>query len=290
MRNAYFKLHFSVFLFGFTAILGALIELNELALVWYRILLTTLGFAVAFGFKFPEVRRADLARLTGVGMLLVLHWLTFFGAIKVGNASVTLVCLSSSTFFTAVMEPIFRRRRLSKAELFLGVCVAAGVYVMFSVEATTWLCPALGLLSAFFAALYSVANKFLVERIPPETLNFYEIGASGAAMSLLVPMYFYIEAGTGIPVPSLRDLALLAVLSFVCTNWAYNLSISALKKISAFDYVLAVNLEPVYGVAMAAIFLGEYKDFSPRFLWGALIVMASVFSYPLLVARRKRPL
>ncbi len=288
MRKAYFKLHFSIFLFGFTAILGALIRLDEPALVWYRIALTTLGFVVVFRFKFPKVRRSDYLRLTGTGLLLALHWLTFFAAIKVGTASVTLVCMSSSTFFTAVIEPVFRRRRLSKAELFLGAAVALGVYVMFSVDETSWLCPTLALLSALFAAVYSVINKFLVERIDPNTLNFYEIGTSGAVMTALAPLYFINGAGNWIP--SLYDWLMLAALSFVCTNWAYNMSMSALKKISAFDYVLAVNLEPVYGVLMAAVFLGEYKHFSERFLLGAFIVLTSVFSYPLFVARRKRPL
>ena len=288
MHKAYIKLHFSIFLFGFTAILGALIQLDEPVLVWYRIALTTLGFAVVFRFKLPKVRRSDNLRLTGTGLLLALHWLTFFGAIKVGTASVTLVCLSSSTFFTAIIEPMFRKRRLSKAELFLGVAVATGVYVMFSVDETSWLCPALALLSALFASVYSVINKFLLERIDPDSLNFYEIGASGVVMTALAPLYFL--SGPGAWVPGVYDLLMLAVLAFVCTNWAYNMSMSALKKISAFDYVLAVNLEPVYGVLMAAVFLDEYKNFSERFLLGSFIVLASVFSYPLLTARRKRPL
>jgi drug/metabolite transporter (DMT)-like permease len=288
MRQAFFKLHLSIFLFGFTAILGALIELDEPAIVWYRIVLTTLGFFFVFKFRFPAVRKSDAFRLTGTGLLLAMHWLTFFGAIKVGTVSLTLVCISSSTFFTAVLEPLFRKRRLSKAELFLGVAVAAGVYVMFSVDAASWLCAVLAIASALFAALYSVINKFLVERIPPNTLNFYEIGASGVVMTFLIPLYFVY--GSGKWIPGWTDVLMLAALSFVCTNWAYNMSMSALKKISAFNYVLAVNLEPVYGVLMAAVFLGEYKQFSERFLAGAFIVLASVFSYPIFAAYRKRPL
>jgi drug/metabolite transporter (DMT)-like permease len=146
----------------------------------------------------------------------------------------------------------------------------------------------LAIASALFAALYSVINKFLVERIPPNTLNFYEIGASGVVMTFLIPLYFVY--GSGKWIPGWTDVLMLAALSFVCTNWAYNMSMSALKKISAFNYVLAVNLEPVYGVLMAAVFLGEYKQFSERFLVGAFIVLASVFSYPIFAAYRKRPL
>ena len=286
--KAQVQIHFCVLLWGFTAILGKLISLPALPLVWWRMLIVVAALALL-----PKVwagLRAMPARLlwsyAGIGVLVALHWLTFYGAIKLANASVAATCIALATVFTALIEPKLAKRRFSKRELALGVAVLPGVaLVVGGVPHGMRLGVAVGALSALLVALFSSLNKRLVEDGDPLTVTALELGAGTLALTALapvMPLLFPAFAGELLVLPGARDAALLVLLSLVCTLLPFALSLVALRHMTAFAAQLAINLEPVYAIVLAIALLGEQRELSTLFYVGVAIILSAVFVHPLI--------
>jgi drug/metabolite transporter (DMT)-like permease len=287
-RKAFLQIHFCVVLWGFTAILGKAISLPALPLVWWRLLIVVAALALV-----PRVwrgLRAMRPRLmlayAGIGALVALHWLTFYGAIKLSNASVGATCIALGTVFVAMIEPWLTGTRFSKRELALGVLVLPGVVlVVGGVPHGMRAGIAVGALSALLVAIFGSLNKRLVEHGDPLTVTALELGAGAlvlTALAPLMPMIFPSFAGDLLVVPGTRDLLLLLALSLACTLLPFTLSLVALRHMSAFAQQLAVNLEPVYAIVLAVLLLGEQRELSGQFYLGVAIILAAVFIHPLL--------
>jgi drug/metabolite transporter (DMT)-like permease len=292
-RKAFLQIHFCVLLWGFTAILGKLITLPALPLVFWRMLLVAAALACV-----PRVwrgLRAMPARLrwsyAGIGVLVSLHWLTFYGSIKLANASVGATCMALATVFTALVEPRLARSRFSWREVLLGVAVLPGVaLVVGGVPAGMRLGILVGTVSALFVALFGSLNKRLVDRADPLTMTALELGSGTIAMfalAPLMPLLFPAFAGDLFVLPGTRDALLLLALAMACTLLPFVLSLVALRHMSAFAAQLAVNLEPVYAIVLAILLLDEQRDLSPAFYGGVAIILGAVVAYPLLVRPRR---
>jgi drug/metabolite transporter (DMT)-like permease len=287
-RRAFLQIHACVLLWGFTAILGKLITLSALPLVWWRMLIVVAALALV-----PRVWRglhAMRGRLrlayAGIGVLVSLHWLTFYGAIKLSNASVGATCMALATVFTALIEPRLAHRRFSRRELLLGIAVLPGVaLVVGGVPSSMRIGIAVGTLSALLVALFGSLNKRLVEHADPLTVTALELGAGTIALTVLapmMPMLFPAFAGPLLVLPGLHDALFLLALSLACTLLPFTLSLVALRHMSAFAAQLAVNLEPVYAIVLAILLLGEQHELTMRFYAGVAIILAAVLLYPLI--------
>lgn len=292
--KAQLQIHFCVLLWGFTAILGKMISLPALPLVWWRMLIVVAVIALL-----PRVwrgMRAMSARLilsyAGIGVLVALHWLTFYGAIKLSNASVAATCIALATAFTALVEPKLARRRFSKRELALGLAVLPGVaLVVGGVPEDFRTGIIVGAISALFVALFGSLNKRLVEHGDPLTVTGIELAAGTLALTVLSPLMpwlFPAFSGDLFRIPSGHDIVLIMTLSIVCTLLPFALSLVALRHMTAFGAQLAVNLEPVYAIVLAAILFGEQRELTPLFYVGVVIILAAVFAHPLLGDRNGR--
>lgn len=282
MFRAYASLHFAILIFGFTVILGRVISLPEYMLVWYRVGLATLGYLVLVRPKKLIIPWKDMLRLGAVGGVLMLHWIAFFASIKYANASIGAVCLSTSILFAALLEPFFHKRRLKIYQVFLSFIVILGIYLIHQFQEISWIGIIWGLISAFFSALYGFMNKKIIKKYDDNTVNLFELGFGFVGMTLLMPIYFILEPHASFPVPTSDDWIYLIILAIVCTTFAYNLALNALRYIPTFNYVLAFNMEAIYGVILATFILGENKNVDWRSLLGASLVLGSVFFYPLL--------
>lgn len=295
-RKAFLQIHICVVLWGFTAILGKLITLPALPLVWWRMLIVVAALALV-----PRVwrgLRAMPAKLmlsyAGIGVLVSLHWLTFYGAIKLANASVAATCIALATVFTALIEPWLTRTRFSGRELALGIAVLPGVaLVVGGVPVEMRLGIGIGTLSALLVALFSSLNKRLIEHGDPLTVTALELGAGMLALSALapaMPLIFPAFAGMLLVLPDAHDAIFLVILALACTLLPFALSLVALRHMSAFAAQLAVNLEPVYAIVLAIVLLGEQRQLTPQFYSGVAIILAAVLLYPLISRARVRPL
>ena len=284
--KALLQIHVCVALWGFTAILGKLISLPALPLVWWRMLIVVAALAVL-----PQVWRGLRAmppRLVlayaGIGVLVALHWLTFYGSIKLSNASVGATCIALATVFTALVEPWLTRTRLSKREVALGLAVLPGVaLVVGGVPASMRLGIAVGAVSALLVAIFGSLNKRLVEHGDPLTVTGIELGAGTLAMTALaplMPLLFPAFAGDLLVLPGARDAWLLLALALACTLLPFALSLVALKHLSAYGVQLVTNLEPVYAIVLAIVLLGEQRELGLQFYAGLAIIMGSVALAP----------
>ncbi len=285
-RKAYLELHFAVLLFGFTAILGALIPLNALVLVWWRVLLTALSlvFFIPFRRLFRELPRKNLLQLMGIGVIVGLHWVTFYGAIKLSNASVGVVALATITFFTAFLEPLILKQRLHWFEVALSLLILPGmILVVNNTDFSMAGGFGVGMSSALFASIFTILNKKHVGEVDSLSITFIELSSACLFLTIVLPISIAISGQT--PVffpPTLLDWGYLIILALVCTTLGYVLALNSLKYITAFASNLTLNLEPVYGVGLAWLLLNENKELRPGFYWGAAIIGVAVFTYPLL--------
>ncbi|MCL7714324.1 DMT family transporter [Stenotrophomonas mori] len=294
-RKALLQVHFCVLLWGVTAILGKLISLPALPLVWWRMLLVVAMLALL-----PRVWRG-LSALTprlalgyaGIGALVALHWLTFYGAVKLANASVAATCIALAPVFTAIVEPWIAQRPFRPRELALGLAVLPGVaLVVGGVPGGMRLGVAVGALSAFLVALFGSFNKRLVSHADPLTVTALELGAGTLTLTLLapaLPLLLPALAGTPWGLPGLRDGLLLLALSGLCTLLPFALALVALRHLSAYTTQLVTNLEPVYAIVLAMLFLGEQHELTPQFYLGVAIILGAVFLHPLLNRFQRAP-
>lgn len=292
MRNDkllnYLHLHFIIFIWGFTAVLGALISLEAIPLVWYRMLVATLIIFAFLKFK-KEKLNFSLKTLSGFalgGVIIALHWLTFFGAIKASNVSITLAVLSTGAFFASILEPLIYGRKVILYEVLFGLVVVAGLYIIFDVEASYTLGIVLALISAFLSALFSVINGKFVLKHKASAISFYELmfGVLGITIYLAFSGSFTADFFK----VSAYDWMYLLILASVCTAYAFIASVHVMKWISPYTVMLSINMEPVYGIFLALIILGDSENMSPQFYYGALIILVTVVANGIIKITQER--
>jgi drug/metabolite transporter (DMT)-like permease len=277
MKKAFIQLHIAVFLAGLTAILGKLITLNEGMLVWYRMMITaiTLGLLLLFRKELERLTLRDTFKLFGVGTIVALHWVTFYGSIKYSNVSVGVTCLSAIGFFTAFLDPLIRRKRIDFTEVFFGLLAIAGIYLIFDFYPQYKLGILFGIISAILSSIFPILNKDLLKRFSPKTVTLYEM--SGGAIALMFILPFYLHAfPAGNYLPTAKDWGWLLILCWLCTVVTFILGLNALKKITPFTANLAYNLEPLYSIALAFIIFKENKYLSSGFYYGLTLILLAV--------------
>jgi drug/metabolite transporter (DMT)-like permease len=286
--KARLQIHFCVVLWGFTAILGKLITLPALPLVWWRMLLVMAALLLM-----PKVWRGLrampprlLLAYAGIGVLVSLHWLTFYASIKLSNASVGATCIALGPVFLAFIEPWIAKRRFDPRELVIGAVVVPGVMmVVGGVPHDMRLGIAVGVLSALFVALFGSLNKRMVEHGDPLTVTCIELGTGTLFLTLLAPLLPH--SGPAFMLPNPHDALMLLVLSFGCTLLPFTLALVALRHLSAFGTQMVTNLEPVYAIVLAILLLGEQRQLDGWFYAGVVVILAAVFAHPLLNRRQR---
>ncbi|MBS1733056.1 MAG: DMT family transporter [Bacteroidetes bacterium] len=277
MRKAFVQLHIAVFLAGFTAVLGRLIELNEGLLVWWRMLITVAVLAALMFYRkqLHRIALPDLLKIAGVGAIIAAHWVAFYGSVKYANISVALVCFSSTGFFTAIFEPLILRKKIVPAELMLGIMAIAGIYIIFDFHPQFKMGIVFGILAAMGSAIFPIFNKQLLIRFSPRTLTLYELGSGWVVLSALLPFYLHYFPAIYYR-PTFADWGWLLILAILCTVVSFDLQLNALRKISAFTANLTYNLEPVYGILLAFVFFRENKMFHQEFYIGLALIMLAI--------------
>ena len=273
----YLHLHFLVLIAGFTAILGELISVKAITLVWFRMLmaLILIGFYILIARKKVKVSFKTFLRLSIAGIIIALHWITFFAAIDVSNISITLAMFSTGAFFASIIEPIVFKRKVIWYEILFGIIVIIGVFIVTQSEIKYLTGIILGIVSAFLASLFAVFNGKFLEKNTPTTISFYEF-ISGV---FFVSVYIFLF-GEGFDKEffnlSSSDFMYLFILASICTAYAFIASVHVMKYISPYSVVLAYNLEPVYGIILAIILFPNKENMSPNFYLGALIIFSAV--------------
>lgn len=287
--RSYFKLHFLVILWGFTAILGLLIQQQFSELVFYRTLFSTLALAIILqvskrGFELPG---AEIVKLLITGASIAIHWLLFFGAARYSNASVSLIGLSTTTLWTALLEPVVQKKKISLLEVAFAFVVMMGLYIIYKDEFTYGLGLLMSLGAAVLAALFTVLNHGYVRKHHHTTIVFYEM--TGAWITT-IPFLWLLATPDGpiLTLPTLSDLGYLLILALVCTVYANAEATKLLKKFSAFASNLVITMEPVYGILLALVIFGDSEKMNFSFYAGTLIIITAVILYPLLLQRLTR--
>lgn len=269
----YLLLHLIVFIWGFTAILGALISLDAIPLVWYRMLLAVFFIFIYFIWnkKSFKVDSRGLVKFFLTGVIIALHWIFFFKAIKVSNVSIALVTMSTGAFFTSLIEPIFFKRSVKTLEIFLGILVIIGLYIIFNFESQYKLGIIYALISSFLSALFAVLNGIFIKKYQADTISFYQLFFGVVFISI----YFFSTKGFTLEFfqLSIMDWVYLLILSSICTAYAFIASVKVMKYISPYTVMLTINLEPIYAIILALLIFGEEEKMSSKFYLGAFIVL-----------------
>jgi len=270
-------LHFIVFIWGFSPILGRFITADTWQLVWFRILITVfvmLGY-ILFTKQPLWPSRVDLLKLAGTGIIILIHWLAFYGAIKVSNISVTMVAFSTGTLFTSIIEPIIYKRAARLYEVIIGLIIIAGIALIFSIEFQYWLGILLGIVAALTSAIFGVFNGIFSRTIKPAIISFWELTAALLGLTLFVlftnrfdAAFFQLDQ---------HSIIGLLLLSLVCTVFPFIASVNLTRFISPYTIVLTVNLETVYGIIWAILFYQENKEVTPTFYLGVAIILLAIF-------------
>ncbi|WP_456424939.1 DMT family transporter [Lutibacter sp.] len=272
----YLHLHFLVFIWGFTAILGALISIKAIPLVWYRMF-----FAVIFVFfyilltkKSLKISLKVLLKFALTGIIIALHWIAFFSAIKIANVSIALVAMSTGALFASLIEPLFFKRKLNYLELFFGLLVIIGLYIIFNVEKQYTLGIIYALIASFLSALFTVLNGLYVKKHEAEVITFYQLffGVVFITIYILLSSTFTIQDFY----LNILDLIYLFILSSICTAYAFVVSVKIMKFLTPYTVMLTVNLEPVYGIILAVLIFGDKEKMNPQFYIGALLIIVTV--------------
>ncbi len=289
IQTALLRMHLAVFIWGFTGVLGRAITLNEGLLVWWRLLITVVSLWVLYYFSgwIKPIKRKDFLKIASIGTVLALHWLCFYGSIKYANVSVALTCLATSGLFSAIIEPIFFRRKINKMELFLGLFALAGIAIIYFSNLEFSIGIFIGLAASLFTVLVSVMNKKLVDGYEPRSITIYQLTGGFLGLTLMMPLYNYLFPSETL-FPNDWDWLWLVILSWFCTILTYFLYIYALKRLSAFTMNLTLTLEPVYGIVLAFALYNESKDLSDYFYIGfGLILFAVILQMKRLTKKQK---
>lgn len=288
----YLQLHFLVFLWGFTAVLGKLVSIPSVEMVFYRTLLAAAGMGALMLWMKTSFApdRTQLIKILLTGFIVAIHWLTFFGAGRVSNPSTSLVGFATCSFWAALIEPIVKRKKIQPIEIGLGIVVLIGLYIIFSFNFEYPLGLFLGIVSGLTAALFSVINSRLVIKNNAYTITFYEMIGASIFVILFFPFYtmLWADGGELNLNATLSDWMYIALMAWVCSVYAFSVSINLTKKLSVFFMQLALNLEPVYGIILALLVFGQQEVMGPNFYWGTAIILSAVVIYPLLKKRMER--
>tara|TARA_X000000950_G_C13870486_1_gene642652 strand:- start:1007 stop:1921 length:915 start_codon:yes stop_codon:yes gene_type:complete len=286
MRNAqwfqnysyHIALHAVVFIWGFTGILGKVIEIPYYAIVWYRMFFAALGLLAYFVLSANAVKVTPLKalRMLAVGFIVAAHWATFFQALKVSNVTVVLTTIASTSLFVAFLEPLFFKRRINVYEVLFGLVVIVGLYLIFSFESQYRLGVILALTSAFLAALFGTLNGLLIRESTASQITFYEM-LGGLIGITLYTLLFENFAWTDFQ-PAPLDIVYLLVLGLLCTALAFVVSVEVMKKLSPFTVSISINMEPIYAIILALLFFGDSEKMTPGFYLGALLIMGTLIA------------
>jgi len=292
MKKALLQLHIAVFLAGFTAILGKLIGLNEVLLVWYRLLITvlTLGLILYSRGKLKRIPVKEVIKIFAVGALVALHWVAFYGSVKYGNVSIGVVCISGAGFFTAIFDPLISRKKISLIEIILGAIAIAGIYIIFDFHPQFKLGILFGVISAILCSLFPIFNKQLLLSHSPEILTLYELGGGLVVLSFFIPVYLPFFPASYF-FPTTHDWIWLLIMAWFCTVLTFDLQLNALTKLSPFTSNLAYNLEPVYGIILAFVIFNENRALNINFYLGVglIIIAVALQMWRVWYARRRVP-
>lgn len=275
-----------VFLWGFTAILGKLISIPAVEMVFYRTMLAAIGMGALMLFRKESfaVPGKDAVKLLLTGVIVGLHWLTFFFAVKASNPSTALIGFATCSLWAALLEPLVKKQKVQAIELFLGIMVLAGLYIIFSFDFQYPVGLFFGILSGVTVAIFGVLNSLYVKRINSTTITFYEMTGGCLSIALFLPFskeYFSADGQLHLN-PSALDWLWIAILAFVCSVYAYAIAIELMKRLSVFFIQLSLNLEPVYGIILALLIFGESEVMGISFYVGTLIILGAVLLYPIL--------
>ena len=283
----YFHLHFIVFIWGFTAVLGDLITIEAVPLVWHRMLLGSLFVLIYIIYNkgVLKISLRSLIKFAFVGLIIALHWLAFFSAVKVSNVSITLAMMSTGAFFASFLEPVFFKRKIISYEVIFGLIVIIGLYIIFKVESEYLSGILLALLASFLGALFSIFNGMMVKSHNASVISFYELLFG----LLFITIYILFTDGfddTFFKL-SVSDWTYLIILASICTAYAFIASVHVMKWISPYTVMLTTNMEPIYGILLALLILGEKEYMSPTFYLGAIIILITVVLNGIIKTRKK---
>jgi drug/metabolite transporter (DMT)-like permease len=280
----FFTLHFVILIFGFTAILGQLISIHTLGLVFFRTLLATIGFYIYFKIRglSIEIDTKGKWQLLGTGGIIVaLHWFTFFYSAKISTIAISLAGLSTTSLWTSFIEPFWNKKRIKPLQVIFGSVIILGLYLIFLYEFNHIWGLVLSIICAILGAIFSVLNGEFSKKYTPQIITFYEM--LGVALTTLIPvLYIFISGNTSISIiPQGMDWLWIFILAFICTIYAYTESVNLVRIFSAFTFNLTLNLEPVYGIILAYSFFGQKELMTTGFYAGTLVILLSVLLYPL---------
>lgn len=274
----YLHLHLIVFIWGFTAVLGKLITIDAIPLVWYRMGIATILIYLYIGTRkySLKISKKGLIWMIVGGITIALHWVTFFQAIKVSNVSVTLATMSTASFFTAILEPIWYGRKIIVYEIVFGIIIIFGLYIIFQVETDYLYGILLALISSFLSVVFTLINGKLTTYQKPSVISFYELGTG----VLLLTGFLALKNDFSLEFFKLSgsDWVYIGILASICTAYAFIASVKIMRYITPYTVVLTVNLEPVYGIVLAFFILGEDEKMQPMFYVGALIIILTVIA------------
>ena len=284
-------LHFTVFIWGFTGILGKLISIDAVPLVWYRVLIASVSLFLYFNFNKTtfKVSKRTFFQLACTGALVGGHWILFFLSIKLSTVSIILVCLSSITLFTAIFEPLINKKRIAKLEIIAGLLIIAGILIIFKFESHYTKGIIAGLSSAVCASLFSIINARQVKKYEAPVIAFYELTGAFVWISIFLAITHGYDRSMLL---QRADIGYLLLLGTICTSLAYVAGVSVMRELSAFRVALITNLEPVYGIIMSFVFFGDMNKMTAGFWVGAVIILSTIFLFPVaqkqIVKRKSR--
>jgi drug/metabolite transporter (DMT)-like permease len=289
--KAYLQMNIATFMWGLTAILGKVISIGEFPLVWYRVFFVSL-LMLFIPNLFRQVKalsRKTILILCGIGVLLAVHWVAWYGSIKYANASVAVSCIASVSLFVAILEPFINKTKFDTSNLVLGFMVIPGILLINqSLDIPSYKFGfLLGIVAAFLAAIFNILNKKYTQTIAPNTITFIQMLSGFVFLSLCLPVYIQQNPGN-FHLPDFKDFIYLLILSIFCTVIPYNLFLKALKASDAFTTSLINNLEPIYGIILAIILLQENKELNWKFYIGVVIILAAVFLHAFLSNRKQK--
>lgn len=281
-------LHLTVFIWGFTGVLGKVISIDAVPMVWYRVLIATSTLLAWFLITKTSIKvtRKQFFQFFLTGGIVAIHWIFFFHAIKVSTVSVTLVCLSSFTLFTAILEPLIKKQPIQMGDIFIGLMIILGIYMIFKFEGQYTLGIIFGLLAAVASSLFSTINSTFVQKSEPAIIGFYEL-VGGLFWITIYRLYDGSLLNSSFNL-GLNDWFYLAILGTLCTSVAYVAGVSVMRTLSAFRVALVTNLEPVYGIILAYIFFSTKEQMTGGFYIGAMIILSSIFLYPIYKKRKNK--
>lgn len=276
MKKALLQLHVAVFLWGFTGVLGRAILLDATLLVWYRLMITAVSLWILFALqkKITRIPMRSVLAIGGIGLVQALHWVTFYGSIKLANVTIALTCLSTTALLSSLIEPLILKQKFQRSEILLGLFAIAGILVIYNTHLQFSWGIIIGLVSALLTVLVSVLNKKIVSEYTPQQITLYQLSGGFVGLTLLLPLL--LQWSDGSMLPSAWDWLWLLVLGWVCTIFTFFLYIRSLKHISAFTMNLTLTLEPLYGIILAFIIYRENQHLSNWFYLGFLLIALAV--------------